>query len=348
MQKSVKERQSNFELLRIVSMLFVVIGHFIVRSIIDIPNGAEMASDRMTEMGGVIIIAIYSLVCVAVNLFILISGYWGIRFSIQSVLRLYLLCVCYNLLALGVDYYHDGVILFNDILKALTITKTANWFFPAYLWLLFLAPLCNSTINNVEIKNLRIYVLLFSILNILSGYILGYENPAGYGVMQLLLMYIIGGWIRRDLIFQEKRNAYIIIYIVSSLINFLIAYALVFYMNKNGILLFYYNTPLVIVSSIALFQVFRHMKFQSIAINKIAKTVVAVLLIQDIVLLPLMVSDLKEAMSISLSLYLLHCFGWTILFFCLAFFIETIRINIVERPLLRLMDLIPNSLKVKF
>lgn len=52
MQTSVKERQSNFELLRIVSMLFVVIGHFIVRSIIDIPNGAEMASDRMTEMGG--------------------------------------------------------------------------------------------------------------------------------------------------------------------------------------------------------------------------------------------------------------------------------------------------------
>lgn len=44
-------RQSNFELLRIVSMMMVILWHFIVRCIIDIPDGALITEYQCTPEG---------------------------------------------------------------------------------------------------------------------------------------------------------------------------------------------------------------------------------------------------------------------------------------------------------
>ncbi len=53
-------RKSNFELLRIVSMSMVIVWHFIVRCIIDIPEGALITggSDG-TEGGGNICLQLF-------------------------------------------------------------------------------------------------------------------------------------------------------------------------------------------------------------------------------------------------------------------------------------------------
>lgn len=44
-------RQSNFELLRIVSMMMVILWHFIVRCIIDVPDGALITEYQCTPEG---------------------------------------------------------------------------------------------------------------------------------------------------------------------------------------------------------------------------------------------------------------------------------------------------------
>ena len=44
-------RQSNFELLRIVSMMMVILWHFIVRCIIDIPDGALITENQCPPEG---------------------------------------------------------------------------------------------------------------------------------------------------------------------------------------------------------------------------------------------------------------------------------------------------------
>ena len=44
-------RQSNFELLRIVSMMMVILWHFIVRCIIDIPDRALITEYQCTPEG---------------------------------------------------------------------------------------------------------------------------------------------------------------------------------------------------------------------------------------------------------------------------------------------------------
>lgn len=144
-----KARFSNFELLRILSMTMVILWHFIVRTIIDVPNGAQITLEQCSFVGYSTVILPCSFLCVAVNIFVLISGYWGINLSFQSVLKLYLLCLFYNLLSFGVSVA-DTEMSIKLLLKCFFVTKTENWFFPAYFWLMFFAPICNLFMNNAR------------------------------------------------------------------------------------------------------------------------------------------------------------------------------------------------------
>ena len=85
MQK--KERQSGVELLRIISMFLVLIIHanaFGVKwDALDLDN--SLAS-------GITTIALQSVSCVCVNVFVLISGWFGIRFSWRGLTRFLFQC----------------------------------------------------------------------------------------------------------------------------------------------------------------------------------------------------------------------------------------------------------------
>ena len=89
------ERESQFELLRIVSMLFIVIGHFLIR--IDI---AGYFAPYLLGASNVIYTLIYSSVIIGVNLFVLITGYFGIHKIINPSLRLFIDCIIYGAVAL--------------------------------------------------------------------------------------------------------------------------------------------------------------------------------------------------------------------------------------------------------
>ena len=66
-----KERESNFELLRLIAMIFIVLYHFCssVKAGIDTEN-------RWILLG-------YTIFHIGVPVFILISGYWTIKLSIR-------------------------------------------------------------------------------------------------------------------------------------------------------------------------------------------------------------------------------------------------------------------------
>lgn len=69
-------RSSNFELLRIICMLFIVLGHLIMAHN-DVGVGEYMVSH---------IIRPFSVV--AVNIFVMISGYFGIKFKLERLIKL--------------------------------------------------------------------------------------------------------------------------------------------------------------------------------------------------------------------------------------------------------------------
>lgn len=79
----VKHRSSNFELLRIVAMLFIISFHYVYKS--------GYIFDSLT-IHSVIIKSFYFLGELGVNLFILITGYFQVKgkFSIEKLIKLIL------------------------------------------------------------------------------------------------------------------------------------------------------------------------------------------------------------------------------------------------------------------
>ena len=82
-QIRIKERDSNIELLRIICMLFILIHHFIIHSLV--PD--LFVRDGNINAYRVACIIVNGVVYVGVNCFILISGYYGIKFKLRSLFR---------------------------------------------------------------------------------------------------------------------------------------------------------------------------------------------------------------------------------------------------------------------
>lgn len=282
-------------------------------------------------MGGGVILGC-SFLCVAVNLFVLISGYFGIKLSMQSIPKFWLLCVFYNLIAFGVQQQTTDF-SFKDFVFCFFITKTGNWFFPAYLWLMVLSPLLNHALQEISYYKLRFLVLLIVALNVISGFVLHYQaNPSGYTVLHLVMIYVIGGYLRREKS-RIKKSYYLYGYILLSLINAILCYVMVHLVNWNGMMAFNYNNPIVIVSAVSLFLFFEGLNIQSIGINRFSRTVVAALLIQDVVLKDVMVTHLKEQLNQGLFNFATMSTIWFVAFFAVAFIVESIRMSVTDKLL---------------
>ena len=85
-----KQRASNIELLRIFSMMMIMVLHFIVHVL---NNDAPVGTTEWALWNANKVLTIS-----ATSIFVLISGYFGIRFTFRKLLSLYLQCFIWGLL----------------------------------------------------------------------------------------------------------------------------------------------------------------------------------------------------------------------------------------------------------
>lgn len=196
----------------------------------------------------------------------------------------------------------------------------------------------------MELSKLRILVALLLCLNILSGFFMHYQaNGNGYTVIHLILIYMLGGYLRRE-DFSLSSCLCIGGYVLIALINAGLCWLLISHSDVNGMLLCNYNNPLVIAESVLVFLVFKNLKLQSNAVNKIAKSVVAVLLIQDIVLREIMANNLKSCIADGAFCFLYTAGTWFILFFILAYIVEMARIPLADKIIKFVVKYLPKKL----
>ena len=138
-------RQSNLELLRIVSMLFIIMLHIGAASI-GLPAPLQTTTSR-----DIWVLIVESFSIIGVNCFALISGYFGIKASWRSFARFTLLCVVY-----AVSIYTFLAVLdlvpwsWNTwIKKWLVYTHSELWYVPAYLGLFLLSPFLNQAKSEI-------------------------------------------------------------------------------------------------------------------------------------------------------------------------------------------------------
>lgn len=262
-----KERDSNMELLRIVAMSMVIAVHFFVHGM---PRS-------MATTG--IYYALLACTIPGVNLFFLISGWYGVHLTTRGVVRIvvttffFLVLSFVALNALGIETYVSWwrMIMFP-------VEGSGLWFIMVYLGLMLLSPILNAGLKNISQQKLLYAVILFTIFNVYNCWIgANYVNVNGYTLIQAIWLYCLGYCLRVKIdCFSRIRTSWLLsAYIIVTLS--LIAMASIWQNAK----VFYYNSPFVVVQAVSLFLFFTRINFRNSFVNRIAAASLGCYMLED-------------------------------------------------------------------
>lgn len=159
----VKERQSNWEMLRIIAMLGIVTGHFFYQSGL---IGALNGIDRFVAMG------LGSTARIFVNVFIMIGCWFMVdsKFRTERIIRLYFqmwyycFIIVVVLLLLGYDVAR------RDIISMFLPFSFGPWFVTSYLALLLISPFLQNLLYLPKIELKRLVTTLFCLICLVSTF----------------------------------------------------------------------------------------------------------------------------------------------------------------------------------
>ena len=309
MQKKVIERESSFEAMRIISMLFIIIYHIIFHI-------CSIHSYEMSNGTFIILRFIIAIVIVHVNSFILLTGYFQCekKLKLSKVIKLNNAVWFYGILFLVIaiilrDYYNFSLtypIKQLDIYKTIFPLDFRNyWFINNYLILLIISPILNKIIKVYEKKGLLkiiiVSMILFSIIPTITSDGALIFTEEGHSLINFIMLYFIGAYLRLYPINKTRflnkitptaeRLTYIIMFFSLALIS-----VLFFNMSKqigreteimehfSSIFFNFHNSfgsPLIIIQSIFYFLFFTTFKFKSRIINGLSGTVFGIYLIHE-------------------------------------------------------------------
>jgi len=295
-----KIRKSNFELLRIISMFFIIIWHIIIHG--------HMLENCQNETIKILLTILEYIIVVHVNSFVLVTGYFQSKskFKFKKLITLILQVIFYSGLIYVSAIKLDLVTDYNY----LTIFDKFNlnalgeyWFINTYIILYIFSDYINKFIESLEKKQLYNFIIIgfiiFSIIPIISRSILLYND--GYNFYHFIYMYIIGATLRK---YPLKENYYfkkisikkyqlflITLFILTSYLNY--SFMVVGNnFNSDGTLSAYiknimthntlfYSNPFIIIQSISFFELFSTIDIKSKCINFFSKYIFGIYLFHD-------------------------------------------------------------------
>ena len=278
-QAQTKMRDSNIELLRIICMLFILIHHFIVHSLF--PD--LLVRDGDISAYRVACIIINGFVYVGVNCFILISGYFGIKFKFRSLFNLYFICAFFALITALMKSFVADVQFNKGLIYSILLPFSHSdwWFIKCYVALFLISPILNKAAQYLHKKEFTTAIVLLTALNVYLGYYWHQHNVDGYNLVQFIYIYLIGAYLHKFPFKSLDRKNSMLLYLSGALLWSLCSVLSVKWKIPHWIS-FYYNNPLVIIASIGLFVYMSKLEIKSRAINVVAASVLAAYLIQDI------------------------------------------------------------------
>lgn len=200
------ERKSNIELLRIFSILGVIILHY---------NNTQIGGGlKFVETNSINYLTLFifeSLFICAVNVFVIISGYFLIRKSSRNLWKIIELILQVMLINAIFYVWNDCIIgktfSFNKLLGSLIPN---NYFVILYSTLYIVSPYINKIVENINLNDYKRFLLIIFIVfsiyptaidlleEIFNKELVGmstigiYGSQYGYTIVNFILMYLIG------------------------------------------------------------------------------------------------------------------------------------------------------------
>ncbi len=295
-----KERQSNFELLRIVAIFFIIIWHLIVHGKV-----LEGLHEPYTFISNVIA----AFVIVHVNSLILVTGYFnGNKKEVKKSRALKYLGTgwLYNaIFLLIIIYFNLKTFTHIEIMEdLLLISDETYWFLNCYVILFMLIPFLNRVTEKMSEKEffhfLLVQIVCLCFIPVISNG--RFISNNGYTIIHFVVMYYIGSFFKKYPVkdnyyfknFSNKQLRWIFFF---SFIMIALTRLSIFYLGeKIGMLnssigcywsynikkaFTSYPDPLVILQSCAFFLFFETLSIKSKFINFMASTSLGIYLVHD-------------------------------------------------------------------
>ena len=199
-----KERQINYELLRIIAMLMIITLHYLSK------GGALSDPKEPFSATGYAAWIIEAFCLVAVNVYVLISGYFGTDtckadkklFSIQKPVKIWLRVLFYSA-TIGIIAMLTGIQNFDIYTVFTYIFPTVMehyWFATSYLLLCLFMPFLNAGLDRLDKKEFKRILLLMFLVFSLAKSCLPMHLPwdkLGYDVLWFVFLYLTGGYLKK-------------------------------------------------------------------------------------------------------------------------------------------------------
>lgn len=337
-----KERQSNFELLRIVAMFMITIYHAVFYS-----GVFQIAANTDSKL---LAYFIYPFGKVGVSCFMLIMGYFMVnsKFKTEKLLKIIFETFCYSVILFFIWLHRMGFTmdLIEDSDKYfMPIIKVAYWFVSTYVFIYLISPILNCILKNFSIEKIKIFIIIGLVVICVPYCVFGTRWVAS-DVTYFALIYLIGGYFRlSDFNFKKKSTA-----ILMALVNTFIITAIMigtllinkkFNLEIDPLRFGFEYSIFVIMLSIGIFLFFKNLKINNNKIiNFIAKSSFAVYLFSDHLVYKKVMWDIdfkmKEYIYKPFYIFGLRVITAVIIIYLFVLVIETLRRELLEKNLFKI------------
>ena len=314
-------RKSNFELLRIISMLFIVTSHYSIHGGWELNNSFNERTLFVDALsfGGKL----------GVNIFVMITGYFLVKkeTGISSIKKVLVNSWFYSILFLVICVSFNLKIGFRDFITSLT--PFGYWFINAYVILIIISPMINKIVSTMKLRDYFMAILLGSFL-VMNPY----TNKEIGDVGVFIYLYIIGsGFMLFDFCNYLKRNTIIVtsITLISMMISSIIIIDYINNIYDKNIYQYYFigmTNPLTIITAVSLFWLFSKINIKhSKLINKVSSLTLGVYLIHENNLLRGFVWSFINKENINNNSIYLYSLTYILTVFVICCFIEILKIK---------------------
>lgn len=266
-------RQSNFELCRICSMLLIVLLH---------TTFVSFSWPEDTTINWFITV-FSSFAIVGVDVFILLSGFFSVKYKNLSFINLLFICF-FACVANAIICLVSGQSL---TINNLFFISQSNWYVIMYIGLLAFAPVLNKFVDTANKREFLIVIIALLIYNVYFEFFprRGICSPQfhwGLSLIWFLVAYLIGRYIKiYDVPAHWKR--YAIFYYLLTVVILIFSQIVLIKSNHPELVQYFLgqNNPIVLFGAISFLLIFSHFSFQSRIVNRIASSTLMVLLIHN-------------------------------------------------------------------
>lgn len=266
-----RERNSSIELFRILCLFLIFWMH----------GAGSFAGGGINAW---LAIAADSIGNIGVSCFILISGYFGVKWNTKKMIKLDLMLIFYCWAGLAFRLAWGTAGGGETILSYLfPVIGKYSWYFTCYFALAALSPFLNETIEKLGEQRLRqlIVVMLIIFSGVTTFFFFDITGDSGKGIVHMVMLYLLGRYLRiSGAVGRYAKGKLAAAFAAVAAVNIALNGALYLVTGTVQNRFARDNTLFIIAEAVLAFLIFADMRFENGGVNRIASYVPAVFIME--------------------------------------------------------------------